>query len=285
MSSASVQSKLCQDQLALAYVSKKSIFPVALESRDELLNGMDNGMRLQLAGFPWYSLTVNNFKSEVKELCSSVAEDIEKQNEEDEQKQSQKTQESKFRKTMLKTYKEESAYKAAKMHLEDGNAYWLNTFGAVTQIPWTKFKEKLLTSFKDDFKQTFGDEDTEWLIKILHRELEVDFCTSDDMVQPLWLRIQEQARESYAMREVFKMDSLFKSATVVDALRDLLTDKDVNVQAVAIISLARTGSNDNETVHDIMKCLNIKDRVVREAACLALGHLKVEDAIDRLVDL
>lgn len=53
--------------------------------------------------------------------------------------QSQKTQETKFRKKMLKTYTEESNYKAAKMHLEDGNAYWLNTFGAVTKTPWAKY--------------------------------------------------------------------------------------------------------------------------------------------------
>lgn len=33
------------------------------------------------------------------------------------------------------------------------------------------------------------------------------FCSVGDVVHPLWLRIQEQARESYAMREVFSMDS------------------------------------------------------------------------------
>lgn len=33
------------------------------------------------------------------------------------------------------------------------------------------------------------------------------FCSIGDVVHPLWLRIQEQARESYAMREVFSMDS------------------------------------------------------------------------------
>ena len=33
------------------------------------------------------------------------------------------------------------------------------------------------------------------------------FCTLDDMLLPLWVRIQDQARESYAMREVFEIDS------------------------------------------------------------------------------
>lgn len=44
MSDSSVASKLCQDQLALAYVSKKNIFPVQLNDREDLLAHMDNGM-------------------------------------------------------------------------------------------------------------------------------------------------------------------------------------------------------------------------------------------------
>lgn len=44
MSDSSVASKLCQDQLALAYVSKKNIFPVQLNEREDLLAHMDNGM-------------------------------------------------------------------------------------------------------------------------------------------------------------------------------------------------------------------------------------------------
>ena len=44
MSKTSVMSKLCQDQLALAYVSKKNIFPLQLNEREDLLDNMDNGM-------------------------------------------------------------------------------------------------------------------------------------------------------------------------------------------------------------------------------------------------
>jgi len=77
----------------------------------------------------------------------------------------------------------------------------------------------------------------------------------------------------------------FKSLTVIGALRDLLTDKDVNVQAVAIISLARTGAHDIDTIVALRKCLRAKDRVVREAACLSLGHLGVEAAVEELVNL
>lgn len=77
----------------------------------------------------------------------------------------------------------------------------------------------------------------------------------------------------------------YKSATVIQALIDLLTDSDVNIQAVAIISLARTGSNDITTIVNLRKSLKSKDRVVREAACLALGHVKATQAVEALVNL
>ena len=34
-----------------------------------------------------------------------------------------------------------------------------------------------------------------------------------------------------------------------------------------------------------MKCLNDKDRLVREAGCLALGHLKSKQAVPKIVQL
>jgi len=51
------------------------------------------------------------------------------------------------------------------------------------------------------------------------------------------------------------------------------------------VSLARTDSNDPVTSKFLMKTLNDKDRLVREAGCLALGHLKVEKAVSKLLHL
>lgn len=89
----------------------------------------------------------------------------------------------------------------------------------------------------------------------------------------------------YQYKYFLSYQGKYKSATVIDALLDLLTDNDVNIQAVAIISLARTGSNDIETIVSLKKCLKSKDRVVREAACLALGHVKATSAVELLVNL
>ena len=69
------------------------------------------------------------------------------------------------------------------------------------------------------------------------------------------------------------------------ALLDLLKDKDNNVKTVAAISLARTGVAKREVKVALIRCLSDKDRLVRESACLALGHLKAEQAVNKLVQL
>lgn len=310
MSDSSVASKLCQDQLALAYVSKKNIFPVQLNEREDLLANMDNGMKLQLAGFEWFSLN-NDLESEsiefVDRVCEEVQSEIEQEKADGSKKDARKA--SKRQKALTNLNSSLSKTKISRLHLEDASTYWSQSFGKETTISWEKFRSKILSDFKDDFEETFGEKDTEWLLSILHREMMVDssenmlkkdkyleFCSVHDVIHPLWLRVQEQARESYAMREVFSMDSSvrvqaienlgkYKSATVIQALIDLLTDSDVNIQAVAIISLARTGSNDITTIVNLKKCLKSKDRVVREAACLALGHVKATQAVENLVNL
>lgn len=310
MSDSSVASKLCQDQLALAYVSKKNIFPVQLNEREDLLANMDNGMKLQLAGFEWFSLN-NDLESESKEfvdrVCEEVQSEIEQEKADGSKKDARKA--AKRQKALTNLNSSLSKTKISRLHLEDASTYWSQSFGKETTVSWEKFRSKILSDFKDDFEETFGEKDTEWLLSILHREMMVDssenmlkkdkyleFCSVHDVIHPLWLRVQEQARESYAMREVFSMDSSvrvqaienlgkYKSATVIQALIDLLTDSDVNIQAVAIISLARTGSNDITTIVNLKKCLKSKDRVVREAACLALGHVKATQAVENLVNL
>lgn len=310
MSDSSVASKLCQDQLALAYVSKKNIFPIQLNDREDLLAHMDNGMKLQLAGFEWFSLN-NDLESESEEFVDRVWEEVQSEIEQEKADGSKKATRKAFKrqKTLTNLNKSLSKTKMSRLHLEDASTYWSQSFGKETTITWDRFRNKILGDFKADFEETFGEKDTEWLLSILHREMMVDisdnmlkkenyleFCSVDDVIHPLWLRVQEQARESYAMREVFSMDSSvrvqaienlgkYKSATVIQALIDLLTDSDVNIQAVAIISLARTGSNDITTIVNLKKSLKSKDRVVREAACLALGHVKATQAVEALVNL
>ena len=46
----SLQSKFCRDELSLAYISDKFLFPVALKSLDELVPVMDTGKVLGARG-------------------------------------------------------------------------------------------------------------------------------------------------------------------------------------------------------------------------------------------
>ena len=77
----------------------------------------------------------------------------------------------------------------------------------------------------------------------------------------------------------------FRSSQVIEALRDLLYNSEANVRAVAAVSLAKTGASDSMTVKCLMKCLNDKDRLVREAGCLALGHLKAKQAVPKILHI
>ena len=72
---------------------------------------------------------------------------------------------------------------------------------------------------------------------------------------------------------------------MINALRDLLRNKSPNVRAVAAVSLVKTGDKDPSTVDNLMKCLNDKDRLVREAGCLALGQLRAKKAVPKLLHL
>ena len=77
----------------------------------------------------------------------------------------------------------------------------------------------------------------------------------------------------------------FHSKAVVEALLDLLYDRDNNIRAIAAISLAKAGENSPKIVKSLMKCLNDKDRLVREGTCLALGHLKAQQAVTKILHL
>lgn len=138
-------------------------------------------------------------------------------------------------------------------------------------------------------------------------------CGLTDNPATFFDRVNEYAMESFAVREVFRIESTvrvdaienlgefdsflslslslcddffhsllsplsftgkFRSNMVIEALLDLLNDPDPNIRAVALVSLARTGHNSDRAIRRICATLEDPDRLVRESACLALGRLK-----------
>ncbi|KAJ8312415.1 hypothetical protein KUTeg_009788 [Tegillarca granosa] len=285
LSFSSIKSKYCKDEVALAYISQKAIFPVVITPQAELLSEMDTGMKLQLATTPWNMfLDSDEFDKDFEKLLSKLKQELDSQSEEkeDPRKKRLKRKKSSFFRSMS-----EDGFKEKMEMPED---YWTRLY-----------KESDMVSTESE---------TEWLTENLKHELDIDeelegmvlkenfmnFCLVDGDLQPVWPRIQDYTSEMFAIQEVFSMDSSvridaienlgrFQSNQVIENLRDLSRDKDSNIRSVAAISLAKTGNMDQKTIKVLMNCLNDKDRLVREAGCLALGHLGAKKAVPRLLHL
>ncbi|XP_067673831.1 uncharacterized protein [Haliotis asinina] len=311
-----VSSKYCQDELALAYVSNTAIFPITLTRPKELYPHMDTGMKLQLAGYQWVEIWEEGmFDAKMAEMIPMLKEALDEKDKDSETEKKDDSKEGRPKLERQQTRQNLNRKKAKNERVKRSDEelslmpdeYWKKFFVG-DSVVWNKFVDTFMSLYKRPLEQTFSSDDQTWLVSILRREMEVDddgmltktsfkeFCTVDGEECPLWKRVEQQARESYAMKEVFDMDSSvrveaienlgrFRSNAVIDALRDLLTDPDANVRAVAAVSLARTEASDSHTVKHLLKILNDKDRLVREAGCLALGHLQAKSAVKKLLHM
>ncbi|KAL5017041.1 hypothetical protein ScPMuIL_006630 [Solemya velum] len=316
VSPSSVKSKYCQDEVALAYIYDKPIFPVALQPKNELLALMDSGMRLQLSDsrFNWSDFVNpdnfdSNFQSLVLKLKSELA--LQKAVKANAEKGGAQEKPSPLKRrstrASLKTQMSLSGKTEEERAFQDPKIYWEEHYEDKSEILWSQFLKDLESDFSEHMK-AYTKEEQKWLKTNLKREMEVeeeellhmnrfiDFCTFDGETVPFWQRTEDYMREMFAMKIVFSMNSTvrvdaienlgkFRSTEVQEALRDLLYNQDANVRAVAAVSLAKSGSGGQSTIKHLMKCLNDKDRLVREAGCLALGHLKARQAISKLLHI
>ncbi|KAK2177786.1 hypothetical protein NP493_578g02004 [Ridgeia piscesae] len=316
LSESSIKSKYCQDEVALAYVSSKAIFPIAIVEPRKLYPEMSTGMKLQLAGFEWnLFLDEDKFDENIAGVVTKMKAYLAKS--EDNMAQifdvgstTEVRPRTAFNRQvpLRSTFTRKLTLITEKIPDDRMNSFWENHFANKTAVAWSDFVDAYRSDFKSVLDSLFTKTDQEWLVSILRRELVEDeqdtvteakyrdFCTEDGELQPFWMRVQEQAVESFTMKEVFDMDSSvrveaienlgkYRSTAVIEALLDLLKDKDNNVKTVAAISLARTGVARRDVNVALVRCLADKDRLVRESACLALGHLKVEAAVKKLVQL
>ncbi|KAI8504908.1 hypothetical protein Bbelb_170170 [Branchiostoma belcheri] len=345
----SVTSKYCKDELALAYISNKPIFPVAMATRDGLRKGMDFGMQLTLAPMEWVDFSDRDkFDVSFAALTQKIKAAT---NDGDESKVAEVT-----RPKLERTPTRQNLNKMTRLNsnpLDDESDFWERAFKDAKDVPWSKFKEafdKQYGSLLDGMQISSDAENKDWLMTVLKREMNVEnnirprifrirhpwsgtlcqnsqgqcgnHCKKQEepvktllvpggvrthnlpkfrfmggVKLPFWQRVHEQAVESYTMREVFQMESSvrlsaiedlakYRSKAVVDALLDLLQDEDPNVRAVAAVTLAKSGNaEDQQVINRLLKTLQDKDRLVRESGCIALGHLRVRQAVPQLVHL
>ena len=136
----------------------------------------------------------------------------------------------------------------------------------------------------------------------------VEYCNVDGDMNSFWMRLQDQAMEKLAMKDVFGIASCpayrlkavenlskSKSPAVLGALLELLDDEDPNVRAIAAISVSKLGcavdrsssssSSSFEEVDNVLLRLLLedKDRLVRESVCIAFGHRQTRKVVKDLV--
>ncbi|XP_069135836.1 protein tirA-like [Argopecten irradians] len=304
LSTSSVTSKYCQDEVALAYVSQKAIFPFAINTQQEVYACMGTGMRLQLSGIEWtFSLKPETFEEDFAELLSRLKMEIEAQKTDEKTDVSAKKS---FQRQISKSQKKKDP--KVQLNAED---YWKNHYNK-DLVEWERFKKDFSNHYKEQIATLFINENEEqdflWRnlkpeLELLHDEDSVDMLLKENLIGlttqygdtlSLWNSVEAFIKEMFAIEEVFGMDSSvrvqaiehlgqFQSPRVIESLRDLMYNEDANVRAVASVSLAKTGNSEKLTIKRLMKSLNDKDRLVREAGCLALGHIKAKEAVPTLL--
>jgi len=110
-------------------------------------------------------------------------------------------------------------------------------------------------------------------------------------------RVKAYAIGKLAMTKVFNMNSSvrlvaiqnlgqYQTPEIVAGLTELLNDVDPNIRTVATLALGRCVSAVDsfaDIVHCLVKMIKDPDRLVRQAACISLGHMRAGDAVKTLV--
>nr|XP_039256889.1 uncharacterized protein LOC120333624 isoform X1 [Styela clava] len=346
LSQDSVQSKYCQDEVSLAYISNKSIFAVAIKPFDELTPIMDLGMKLTLSAVQWHFITgESKMHEQLEPLISSIQANLTvlKQTQSDSEAEERTTdvdshltdsgsesdneseeepsnyvmnrQAFKLRRLMSRTriLSEEDELEDTS-EIQTDKEFWISHFGKdIQMVEWPKFSQAVDTTYAEVWKQMLvTEQQKQLLLHLMSKEMAVKknvlnfkefkrFCTRDRETLPLSQAIRLYAAETYAMKEVFNVNSSvrlsaianlrkYQSKAVIDSLLDLLEgEEDPDITVVAAISLAHAASGikmfKKRAEIGLLLCLDHKDRLVRESGCLALGRLKSKKSISKLVQL
>lgn len=103
--------------------------------------------------------------------------------------------------------------------------FWDRSFGDQQQVPWFRFQEAFLEEYKANLKHMFNDDSTQWLLKLLEREVFEghDHVTREQFMKfrgdspqkhQFWKKVSRLAIESYNMHQVFDMESSVRLAAV-----------------------------------------------------------------------
>eukprot|EP00051_Salpingoeca_urceolata_P001149 m.38935 g.38935 ORF g.38935 m.38935 type:complete len:440 (+) comp11222_c1_seq2:125-1444(+) len=313
LTESSAESKHCKDDIALAFISNKPIVPVALQDLKKISEKMDFGLKLTLRPMKVLELDIKG--SDADEQFQAVLGQIA------DESSTTDTQETGLmnKTTRIKLDKERQTAEDAFAGTGD---FWQRHFATCDSVDWDEFCAVFSKDYQQDIAEVFGtgEEDREQLFKLLKQRLfhgkvvldksryyEVCNRYGGEMAA-FWEIVQTLAMEENSIREVFDMSSSVRlaavenlaniqSASVIGALRRLLTDKDANVRAIACVSLGRVSRATAETpvaIKDQLRRAELQmiavglkdpDRLVREASAMALANLGSTDGIPGIVHL
>lgn len=258
LTKAGAKSKRCKDDVALAYINNKPIFPAYLEGDITTLgDAVDFGMKLILAPLPSYSLGSRSDLSGVPDLIASL------------------TDEKKTKGGGHSTVGGGVAHGG-----KEAGDFWKRNFSASTEeVKWEDFEGKMRSDFKKGFadfcpgpmattevltqvRERLGvDKKEGMLTHKAYRAVMLNYSNASlgeqrkqSKERTFWDVVQLIATENAAVEKVFDVDSTvrldaieqlaaFQSPSVVAALSRLLLDEDANVRAVAAVSLGRVHRN------------------------------------------
>ncbi|XP_064612127.1 uncharacterized protein LOC135476138 [Liolophura sinensis] len=291
----------CKDELALAYITDSSIFPVGLQRFRDLGPLLDCGMKLMLAKINWtFFVKPEDFEKNFPGLLSGIQNGIESSGDKsfpiDEDNPFQ------FLNSLSHVTVEETDE-----NLQD---FWPRNFGDKREVSWVNFKNAFVKDYGEEIEESYTEENLNQrffvnviykdifdLRKEIKRDMYDQFCDGNPQGDPhcFYSRLQEYARGLYAMKEVFNMDSTlrltvvqnlgkFSTPAVVARLLEMMSDQDPNIRAVTAIALARSNARSKKSLSKLMKALEDEDRLVRESACFALGFLQAASAVEAIAD-
>ena len=271
--------KLCKDEIALAYISDKPI------------------MKIILKKFPCHKFN-SKFDENLKGLVEKIRE---------------KMKEETVQGDEIDEIRAHAANIEANQQPSTADTFWERHFNKEDKIRFNKFVTAFHVEYGIPLKSMFdGEKDKQQMNAVLQRMLGpngnvskdefIEFCTVDTTFVPFRERLQDWLVEFNSIKGLMGANDMnstarvkaihnlgkFKSNFVIDFLLDVLERSNnydhVGDRVTTAISLAKTKTERKDVSNKLISCLDDCDRLVREAACVALGRLKVKQAVPKLTD-
>ncbi|RDD40004.1 hypothetical protein TrispH2_006850 [Trichoplax sp. H2] len=307
-----IKNKAKVDEVSLAYISNKPIVPLSLRYFREINQEMGFALKLTLSKLNWvFFCKKERYDKEYATVLEGVKREIRKISSHDEILENRRASfieddQFNFQEETASTV-QHSSMSSAKSSLVTAVNFWDRHFQA-QETTWVEFRKAFVSDYHDVLKRDYPDDRQEWLLQgviwkdiftkkdVIRKEEFTAFCGKNWSKPHKFLScVSNQVASRLAIHEVFNMESTVRMAAVenlgkyqtpivISALADLLDDTDPNIRAIASIALARTGVKSKKHIDKLILLLQDEDRLVRESACLSLGHMKAESSIINILN-